>query len=149
MANRSTEQRIAETLRRLGSDPNVWIATASPAGVPHIVPLSLAWIEERILVTTPSDTPTVRNVAVTGRARAALDSADDVVIIEAAATAARLDGIAADLIDLYVSRVGWDPRLEPGDWSLLTLRPRLIHAWNGVGEIEGRTIMRAGEWLAS
>ena len=147
MPARSIEQRISAVLRRLKSEPNVWIATASPAGVPHLVPLSLAWANGEILVTSPSETPTVRNVAATGRARAALDSTEDVVIIEAAASAASLDAVPEASMDFYVSTVGWDPRVESGNWSMLTLRPRLIHAWNGIGEIDGRTIMRRGEWL--
>ena len=147
MTSRSTEQRIAATLRRLESDPDVWIATASPQGVPHLVPLSLAWSDGQVLVATPTETPTVRNIAATERARAALDSTNDVVVIEASATATSLDEVGAEVVELFTSRVGWNPRKERGAWSMLALRPRMIHAWNSVSEIEGRTIMRRGEWL--
>jgi hypothetical protein len=46
-----------------------------------------------------------------------------------------------------VDRVGWDPRREPGDWSLLVLDVRRAHAWNSPSEIEGRTIVHGGRWL--
>jgi len=111
----------------------VWVSTASPTGTPHLVPLSLAWHENRILVATPTSTPTARNVAATGKARAALDSSDDVVLV----TADR------GVLDEFVKRVGWNPADQAGEWSLLVLTPRVIQAWHGSGEIDGRTIMGA------
>ncbi len=147
MANRTTEQRIADTIKRLESEPNVWIATASPTGAPHLVPLSLGWFEGMILVATPTGTPTARNVAATGLARASLESAGDVVIIEAEATAVSLAAFDGDFLDRFASRVGWDPRDESGDWSMLTLRPRMVLAWNSVGELKGRRIMHDGRWV--
>jgi hypothetical protein len=92
-------------------------------------------------------TPTVGNVVATGKARAALDSADDVVIIAADASASPFGAAPTHLVDLYVSRTGWDPRANPGEWSLVALEPRLIHVWNSFSEIEGRTVMRNGIWV--
>ena len=143
---RSVSQRRSDVLRRLEADANVWIATASSDGLPHLVPLSLAWDGERVLVATPADTPTARNAATTGRLRASLDSADDVVIIDADAEVVDFATAPADLVECYVGRVGWNPADEPGDWALLIASPRTIRAWNSVGEITGRTIMRNGEW---
>lgn len=51
------------------------------------------------------------------------------------------------LAEQYVERVGWDRGSEQGAWSMLILSPHRIQAWNGVGEIKGRTIMRDGAWL--
>ena len=148
MTVRSRAERIADARRRLAFDPNVWIATASPDGVPHVVPLSLAWIDEAIVVTTPTDTPTVRNALATGRARACLDSASDVVVIDGAITGVDLQAARAELLDAYVERVGWDPRDDADAWTLLTLAPRRVQAWNGVAEMSGRTLMRDGVWTA-
>ena len=67
MTDRSTGERAALARMRLESEANVWIASASAAGIPHLVPLSLAWIDEHIVVATPSDTPTARNAAANGR----------------------------------------------------------------------------------
>lgn len=53
----------------------------------------------------------------------------------------------AQLVDGYIERVGWDPRQESGAWSLLVLTLTRGQAWNGPGEIEGRTIIRNGQWL--
>lgn len=146
---RNATQRQAEAVQRLASDANVWIATASSDGRPHLVPLSLAWDGRRILVATPSDTPTARNAAATGALKAALDSADDVVLIDADVDVVDFDQADEDIIEAYVKRVGWNPANEPGNWSLLIATPVTIRSWNGVGEIIGRTVMRNGVWSAT
>ncbi len=148
MSGRSAGDRIAAALRRLESEPGVWIATASADGRPHLIPLSLAWDGERILLATPSDSPTVRNVEATGRARVALESTADVVVADTRAEAVPITEADAALVRTYVDRVGWDPRDETDACSLLILTPRLAHAWNSEAEIVGRTIMRAGAWTA-
>lgn len=127
----------------------MWIATASPTGVPHLVPLSLAWHGDKILVATPTDTPTARNVLATGRARASLDSTTDVVIIDAVAERVDYGEVDEATRATYVSLAGWNPENESGAWSMITLVPHLIHAWNSASEIEGRTIMRDGDWVTS
>lgn len=143
---RSAEQRKSEAIKRLEQDPNVWIATASSDGVPHLVPLSLAWDGTHLLVATPSNTPTARNAAASGVVRAALDSAVEVVLIEASVEV--IDFTDADEVTThtYVERVGWNPTDESGDWSLLIATPRTIRSWANVSEISGRTIMRDGNW---
>ena len=146
MPKRTADQRTHDALRRLKSEPNVWIATASMAGVPHMVPLSLAWVNNAIVVATPTDTPTVRNANASGQARATLDDADDVVIIDADVRIDDFDHAQPSIVDAYVSRVGWDPRNNPGNWSLLTLTPRRVQSWNSIEEISGRTVMRDGVW---
>lgn len=147
MSNRSTSVRAQEALARLQSEANVWVATASSDGVPHLVPLSLAWIDSQIVVATPFDTPTARNGAATGRARVALDGADDVVIFDVKVEVVDFDGADPALKESYVERVGWDPRNNPGHWSLLMLTPWRAQAWNSPSEISGRTIISDGQWL--
>lgn len=125
----------------------MWVATAAPDGTPHLVPLSLTWDGVRVVVATPTSTPTVRNVAATGRARAALENTGDVVIVDAEAEVVALADAGADIVEAYVQRAGWDPRSERGEWSLVVLTPRRIQAWSSTGEIDGRTIMRDGIWM--
>lgn len=147
MATRSHNDRIVDALRRLETDRNVWISTSSPDGTPHLVPLSLGWDGLRILVATPSATPTARNVAATGKARAALDDADDVVLIAADAQEIPFAEAAEETVEVLVNRIGWSPADESGVWSLLALTPHMVHAWRGVSEIDRRTIMKSGAWL--
>lgn len=148
MANRTSSQRVSDALQRFQTEPNVWIATASMAGEPHLIPLSLAWIDNTIVVATPTDSPTVRNAVTSGKARATLDSADDVVIVDAHVHVEDIDSVEPSVVEGYIGRVGWDPRKNPGSWSVLTLSPTRVQAWNSANEIEGRTIMRGGVWTS-
>ena len=147
MAPRSTAERIAHARARLESDANVWISTASAHGVPHLVPLSLAWIDEQIVVATSATSATAKNIVATGRARAALDSADDVVIIDTDARLVLFADAPQSTVEQYVHRVGWDPSNEPGEWALMVLTPIRGQAWIGPAEIAGRTFIRDGAWL--
>lgn len=146
-ANRTTAERASAARRRLATEPNVWVATASEAGRPHLVPLSLAWDGVSILVATPTANPTSRNIAATGNARASLADADDVVILDTSATVTALGVLDDAVVATFVERTGWDPRDESSDWSMLTLTPRTVLAWNGISETDGRTIMADGVWL--
>ncbi len=146
MPGRARPQRREDAIHRLETERNVWVSTASPTGQPHLVPLSLAWDGTRILLSTPTDTVTVRNVLSNGLARVALDSAADVVIIDTTVEVVDIAAAADATVHGYVERVGWDPRLEGGEWSLLVLTPVRIQAWQSVGEIERRTLMSDGEW---
>jgi hypothetical protein len=148
MGNRSTKTRIADAIRRLESEPDVWIATASAAGVPHLIPLSLAWDGTNILLATPPGSPTARNIDATGQARASIADTDDVVIIVASAVTTPFEQIPGDVADSFANRTGWDPRLQDAQWALLTLTPETIHAWKGEPELVGRTIMRRGDWAS-
>lgn len=145
---RDTGQRKADALARLERDENVWLSTASGTGVPHMIPLSLAWDGIRILVATPTESPTVRNARANGSVKAALDSTIDVVLVEGAVEVVDFDALASADLESFVERVGWDPRTQDGAWSMLFVTPQVIRSWNSVAEIRGRTIMRDGAWLA-
>ena len=147
MAGRTRQQRRLDVLHRIESDANVWVATSSPDGVPHLVPLSLAWDGSRFVLATEARAATAKNIAASGRARLALDSAEDVVIFDTDAEALSLSTAPVELVDLFTRRAGWDPRAEAGDWVLLLLQPTRVQAWNGVNEIEGRTLMKQTAWL--
>lgn len=148
MAVRTTATRVAEAIRRLETEADIWIATASGDGAPHLIPLSLAWDGSHILVATPTASPTTRNIRATGRARASLADTDDVIIVRAAARAAPFAEVLPESAELFADRVGWDPRRQSGgEWSLLTLTPEVVFAWKGEAELAGRIIMRRGTWL--
>ena len=84
---RSREQRRVDTLAKL-SEPtvDVWVATA-PAdadgqAAAYLVPLSLAWIDERVVLATEADSATARNIVSAGHARLGLGPTRDVVMID-------------------------------------------------------------------
>lgn len=147
MAVRSTAERARLARERLATERYVWIATASPDGAPHLVPLAHVWLDDRMVVATPSAYPTVCNAAATGRARAALDGAGDVVSLDCDVEVVAVADAEASLVDRFAAAVGWDPRVEPRPWSLLVLTVRRGYAWSGPAEMAGRTIARDGHWL--
>jgi hypothetical protein len=83
MIVRSTEQRRHDALHQLRHERDVWVATASPKGVPHLVPLSLCWVDGRVIVAVPRSSPTAKNVGFTARARLAIGGTRDVLMIDA------------------------------------------------------------------
>ena len=69
---RSRAQRRRDTEHRLAHDTDVWVASASPDGAPYLVPLSFDWDGEALLMATPRDSPTGRNLAATRAVRLGL-----------------------------------------------------------------------------
>jgi hypothetical protein len=146
---RPGEQRKDDALAILGTrHADVWVATASPDGEPYLVPLSLGWIDERIVLVTDPATATVRNLEARPRARVAAGGPPDVVLIDARLEAVtRLEAAAPDLLEAYAAQADWDPRVSGGDLVVLVFAPRRIQVWRESDELAGRTVMRDGRWL--
>ena len=68
-APRSRAQRHRDTEHRLTHDKEVWVASASADGALYLMPLSFDWDGEALLMATPSDSPTGRNLAATRAVR--------------------------------------------------------------------------------
>ena len=66
----------------MNHDVDLWVASASADGVPHLVPLSFDWDGATILLSTPRDSPTGRNLAASRSARLGLGETRDVTLIE-------------------------------------------------------------------
>jgi hypothetical protein len=148
--SRSHEERLEDVRALLVSAVDAWVATASPSGVPHLVPLSFAAISTDLIVcATPRTSATARNVEATRRARLGLGELRDVVMVDAAASTVAWSTAEPRLVDHFVSTRGWDPLGEPFDFAMLVLRPVRVQAWRSLEEIAGRTLMRDGSWLDS
>jgi hypothetical protein len=151
-APRDAHTRKADTLTKLRArHADVWVASASMDGtrpLVHLIPLSLAWIDERVVVAAPSQQQTMRNIVEFGKVRLALGPTRDVVIVDAVLE--RLIGVTevqADFAERYAAQADWDPRTAGTRYAYLVLRPLRIQAWREENELEGRTLMRGGAWL--
>jgi hypothetical protein len=144
---RDRATRKADALAMLATPgADVWVATASPTGAPHLVPVSLAWIDERVVVAVEGRSVTARNIAASGVARLALGSTRDVVMIDATLEVT-VDVDEDDLLGAaYAAQADWDPRLSAG-YVFLVLRPVRLQAWREVNEMASRALMRDGIWL--
>lgn len=144
---RDRPTRKADVLAMLATPAlDVWVATASPAGSPHLVPLSLGWVDERVVIAVEASSLTARNLAASGEARLAAGPTRDVVMIDAALSRSVDVGADAALAAAYAAQTDWDPRHSNG-YVFLVLRPVRIQAWRESNEIPGRTLMRDGRWL--
>ncbi|WBQ01849.1 hypothetical protein [Kribbella sp. CA-293567] len=59
---RPPDVRKADTLHRLHTDVDAWVATASADGTPYLMPLSFLWTEETLLLSTARTNPTSLNL---------------------------------------------------------------------------------------
>jgi hypothetical protein len=127
---------------------NIWVASASPIGAVHLVPVSHTWNGSNVVVATEPESRTVTNVSTNGRVRLALGETRDVVMIDAVLVeSVPVAQSTADLADAYATQAGWDPRTDGGDYVYLVFRPDRILVWQEGEDLTGRTIMRNGTWL--
>jgi hypothetical protein len=147
-APRSRAQRRRDTEHRLTRNVDVWVASASADGAPYLVPLSFDWDGDALLVATPGDSPTGRNLASTRTARLGLGDTRDVSMIEGGVEVLELDALPREQGDRFVARTGFDPRELATPYRWFRIIPRRIQAWREVNELPGRELMRDGRWLA-
>jgi len=141
---RSLQQRKQDTLGRLESHVDAWIATADTAGNGYLLPLSFLWDGTGVIVSTPRSSTTARNLSGGGRVRIGIGQVRDVTMI---------DGMAEPILDdpikdAFAAKHGWDPRNETDDYAYFRIVPYRMQTWREVNELPGRTLMRDGAWLA-
>jgi general stress protein 26 len=144
---RSRAQRRRDTEHRLTHDIDVWVATASPDGAPHLVPLSFDWDGKALLMATPTDSATGRNLAATRAVRLGLGHTRDVSMIEGKVEVIEIDALAQEQGDRFAARSGFDPRALSTPYRWFRITPRRIQAWREANELSNRQLMRDGRWL--
>ncbi|ROR66236.1 pyridoxamine 5'-phosphate oxidase family protein [Agrococcus jenensis] len=147
MPPRPRPQRRRDTERRLSEDVDVWVATASPTGEAHLVPLSFDWDGDTLLLATSPSSPTGRNLEAKGRVRLGLGLVRDVSMIDGDVEALDIDDVPAARADAFAARAGFDPRASSGRMRWYRVRPTEIQAWREVDELPERQLMRGGAWL--
>jgi hypothetical protein len=146
-APRSLARRRRDTEHRLEHDIDVWVASASAAGVPYLVPLSFDWDGEALLLATPTDSPTGRNLAATRAARLGLGHTRDVSMIEGHVEVLEIDALPRERGDRFAARTGFDPRALATRYRWFRVIPRRIQAWREENELADRELMHDGRWL--
>jgi hypothetical protein len=145
---RTPASRKADVLAKLTAPvADAWVATAA-AAEPYLVPLTLAWLRERIVLATDGKSRTAVNLTASGVARVALGGTRDVVLIDAVLEETFPVAAAPSWVaDGYATGTDWDPRKAGGSYVYLILRPDRIQAWREENELADRTLMRDGAWL--
>jgi hypothetical protein len=144
---RSRSQRRIDVLEKLRKEVDLWVASADETGGAYLVPLSYYWDDSTLTVATPRASRTARNLVRAGWARVALGPTRDVVIIEGPVQAIPI-GTDTRLEDAHAQATGFDPRTLTEQYIYLQITPDTIQAWREANELEGRQLMRRGEWLA-
>jgi hypothetical protein len=149
MASRSSEERKADALAKLGAvEANVWVASASPTGAVHLVPMTHTWNGTQVVLATEPTSVTVGNISANPRLRLALGDTRDVVMVDAVlVTAVPTSEAPAALADGYATQAGWDPRTDGSEYVYLLLGPERIQVWREAEDVTGRTVMRRGSWV--
>ena len=144
---RSRADRRRDTEHRLTNDIDAWVASASADGKPYLVPLSFDWDGAAVLVATPTNSPTGRNLDRSRMARLALGHTRDVTMIEADVEVIEIGELPQEQGDRFASRSGFDPRGLTSSYRWFRITPRRIQAWREVDELPERELMRDGRWL--
>lgn len=145
---RSRAERRRDTEHRLTHDVDVWVASASADGAPYLVPLSFDWDGRTLLLSTPAESPTGRNLARGRTVRLGLGGTRDVSMIDGDVELLEIDELPEQQGDRFAARTGFDPRALATRYLWLRVSPRRIQAWRGENELTGRELMRDGQWLA-
>ena len=111
----SPAQRRRDTEHRLTDDIDVWAASASADGAPYLVPLSFDWDGEALLVPTPTDSPTGRNLAATRTVRLGLGHARDASMIDGEVEVLEIDALPQQRGDRFVDVLLEAGQIEPGE----------------------------------
>jgi hypothetical protein len=112
------------------------------------VPLSFDWDGEALLVATPANSPTGRNLAATRAVRLGRGHTRDVSMIEGDVEVLAVGALTRERGDRFAARTGFDPRTLTTPYRWFRISPRRIQAWREVNELAGRELMRDGRWLA-
>ena len=144
---RSRAQRRSDTEQRLTHDQDLWVASATADGGPYLVPLSFHWDGETVLLATPTDSPTGRNLAATRAVRLGLGQTRDVTMIEGEVEVLEIDALPPERGDRFAAHTGFDPRALTTPYRWFRISPRRVQAWREVNELTGRELMRDGRWL--
>ncbi|MBA2595697.1 MAG: pyridoxamine 5'-phosphate oxidase family protein [Chloroflexia bacterium] len=144
---RSRAQRRHDTEHRLTHDIDVWVASAAADGAPYLAPLSFDWDGEALLVATPPDSPTGRNLAATRAVRLGLGHTRDMSMIDGEVEILEIDALPRQRGDRFTARTGFDSRALATPYRWFRISPRRIQARREANELEGRKLMRDGRWL--
>lgn len=117
-----------ETVRKLESEKNIWIATVRPDGRPHLAPVWFAYYEGRIYISTEEKSIKARNIRSNPNVTLCLEDGTHPVICEGFAEAVALP--ASDgLKDVFYRKYEWDLSTGQRYSQLYEIRPVRWLTW--------------------
>ncbi|HUS16331.1 MAG TPA: pyridoxamine 5'-phosphate oxidase family protein, partial [Chloroflexia bacterium] len=71
----------------------------------------------------------------------------DVVLIEGTVHVLPATDLTDEVGDAFATKTGFDPR-QLTNYLYFRIYPQRLQAWREANELEGRELMRGGQWLA-
>jgi predicted pyridoxine 5'-phosphate oxidase superfamily flavin-nucleotide-binding protein len=134
-------------LKRLETDVDAWVATASADGTPYLMPLSFLWEDGTLLLSTAQNNPTSRNLQANPLVHLSIGETRDVVLITGTAEVLKPADLTSETGDAFATKAGFDPRVLKSPYPYFRITPTRIQAWREVNEIPNRDLMLNGTWL--
>ena len=126
----------ARLVDRMRSAYVYWVATSSPGGRPHAIPVWGVWLDGTLYFSNGANTRTGRNLAANPNVTVHLESGEDVVIVEGRVDVVTNRRLIKQINDAYMPKYVWRERSD-GPWY--ALRPEAAFSWlapsAGLGDI--------------
>jgi hypothetical protein len=122
-----------DVIKRLRTASGYWLATVTPGGRPHVVPIWGVFVgDDLFLETGAPETIKNRNLVVHNEIAVHLDGVDDVVLVRGRATPAAPDAELGTVmaVAFHEKYPGYEP--GPTDWDhggLIRVEPVTLLAW--------------------
>jgi PPOX class probable F420-dependent enzyme len=116
---------------RLSASHDFWLATVTPAGVPHLMPVWGIWRAGRLWFSSSSGSRKSRNLAADPRCTVSTGDPGEPVVVQGRAERVTDRDALADLLvaenEKYGTSYGWE-MVNPAANSVFALRPEWIFA---------------------
>lgn len=123
----------ADVSRLIDAAEIYWVATASPDGAPHLVPLHAAAVAGRIYLSGDPDSRWVRNIGADPRLQVSIDRDDHQVVVRGEGAHRVPDpGLWEAIRANIASKYNWQHGEEP--MEMLVVVPRRVLAFDLSGE---------------
>lgn len=129
-------------VERLAAARNYWIATTSPGGAPHVIPVWGVWLYGAVCFGTDREARKARNLAASPAVAVHLESGDEVVILYGRAEEVTDPELIRWIDAAYEAKYGMAVSAAPGDAMIYAVRPKRALGWH-----EASFSLDATRWL--
>jgi hypothetical protein len=131
-------------VERLEQSHNYWIATATPAGGPHLMIVWGIWWHGAFWFSTGRSTRKAKNIIANSRCVIGTEKADEAVIVEGLAAEKPDRAIWEEIIPIYNRKYGGDigPLLEKSNSTIFCVEPEVVFAQDENAENFAESVTR-------
>jgi nitroimidazol reductase NimA-like FMN-containing flavoprotein (pyridoxamine 5'-phosphate oxidase superfamily) len=112
---------------RIAKSHNYWVATTSPEGWPHVMPVWGVWLGDGFYFSTGKNTRKARNLAANPRCVVCSERADEAIIVEGVVEPVDDPTVYARFADAYKAKYDWP--VEQATAPAYAVRPSVAFAF--------------------